>query len=177
MAHAFGIKLIYTKWESISCQSQGCLLETSVFFLPVFWVYTPGILSWTAAGRALHGACWASPLCRSGSVPTQEQIWPRSYIILDPMHIRRIWALKNLMQQTESIILLSVFVCYFSVSNELKALLWLIGNYANLWSSSLFGSWKNFFYWVRLKKICTRNKNMPAGKRKYQCFFLLREGI
>lgn len=150
MAHAFGIKLIYTKWESISCQSQRCLLEIIVlYFLPVFWAYTPGILSWTAAGRALQAACCASPLCRSGSVPIQKQIWLRFYTVLSPMHIRRISALKQ-MQQT--IYSLSVFVYFFSVSNERKSLMWLIANYANLWSLSIVGN-RNFLSATSFSKI------------------------
>lgn len=152
MAHAFGIKLIYTKWESISCQSQGCLLETSVLFFLFFFFFSWSILS-LHSRHSLLDSSWerpsqgllSFPLCRSGSVPTHTgaeltQILhsPWSYVY------QRILALKKLMQQT-IYYSFRFFFYFFSVSNELKALLWLIGNYANLWSLFLFGIRRKIF--------------------------------
>lgn len=54
------------------------------------------------------------------------------------------------MQQT--IYSLSVFVYFFSVSNECKALMWLIANYANLWSLSIDGN-RNFLSATSFSKI------------------------
>lgn len=54
MGQAFGIKLIYTKLESISCQSEECLLEARVLISSCILSPRLGILSWIAAGVVLQ---------------------------------------------------------------------------------------------------------------------------
>lgn len=141
MGQAFGIKLIYTKLESISCQSQGCLLEASVLI-------SSCILS-SHSRHSLLESSWDSPsgrpalhlLCckrSSGSYTEAPIFFLDTALQLVLVQIRKIckpFKIKYSMYES------FIFRPFFPHVNS-KKLLYLNGSGTDLWSWSLLGSWR-----------------------------------